>query len=163
MGSALGRGGGAPRRVGGSQLRGQWREPGHRHAAAGAGAGGRGALDLDRRGGALRGADEIVDWYHASEHLWTVARAVYGEGTTAATAWAEASLTVLYEQGAARFLERLHDLTPATEAARATVATERGYFQTNRARMAYPAFRPPAIRSARARWNRARSMSSSSG
>ena len=84
---------------------------------------------------------EIVDWYHASEHLWTVARAVYGEGTTAATAWAEASLTVLYEQGAARFLERLHDLTPATEAARATVATERGYFQTNRARMAYPAFR----------------------
>lgn len=84
---------------------------------------------------------EIVDWYHASEHVWTVARAVYGDGTAAAKDWAEASRTVLYEQGASGLLERLRELTPTTDAARATLATERGYFQTNRARMDYPAFR----------------------
>jgi len=84
---------------------------------------------------------EIVDWYHAMEHVWTVARAIYGDGTAAATAWAEAGETALYEQGASGLLERLRELTPATEAARATVATERGYVQTNRARMDYPTFR----------------------
>jgi hypothetical protein len=84
---------------------------------------------------------EIVDWYHASEHVWAVARSVYGDGTAAATRWAEASLTVLYEVGGAALLERLRELTPETDAARATVATERGYFQTNRERMRYPEYR----------------------
>ncbi len=121
-----------------------------------------GALDLDRRAEHFGERIEIVDWYHASEHLWTVARAVYGEGTTAATAWAAASLPVLYEQGAARFLERLHDLRPR-RGVPGDVATERGYFQTNRTRMAYPVFRAASYPSAPARWNRARSMSSSSG
>lgn len=84
---------------------------------------------------------EIVDWYHASEHVWTVARAVYGDSSAAAKAWAEASKTALYEAGASGLLERFRQLMPATDAARAIVATERGYFQTNRARMDYPAFR----------------------
>ena len=35
---------------------------------------------------------EIVDWYHASEHVWAIARAVFGDGTAAAQSWAEASL-----------------------------------------------------------------------
>jgi len=83
---------------------------------------------------------EIVDWYHALEHVWTVARAVYGDGTAEAKDWAAASETVLYEQGASGLLEHFRQLTPATDAARATLATERGYFQTNRARMDYPAF-----------------------
>jgi hypothetical protein len=84
---------------------------------------------------------EIVDWYHASEHVWTVARAIYGDGTAAAKAWAEASRAVLYEQGATGLLERLRALRPTTETMRATLATEQGYFQTNRTRMDYPAFR----------------------
>jgi hypothetical protein len=88
---------------------------------------------------------EIVDWYHASEHVWTIARAVYGDGTAAAKAWAEASRTVLYEQGAAALLERCRDLAPGTPEARASVATERAYFQTNRERMRYPDFRAQGL------------------
>jgi hypothetical protein len=84
---------------------------------------------------------EIVDWYHATEHVWTVARAVHGEGTAAARAWAEASLTALSTRGAAGVLARLRDLKPDTDAARAAITTERGYFQTNRERMRYPEFR----------------------
>jgi hypothetical protein len=88
---------------------------------------------------------EIVDWYHASEHVWTIARALYGEGTAAARAWAEASLTVLHDAGAEGVLERLRDLRPDTDAARITIATERAYFQTNRARMRYPEFRADGL------------------
>jgi hypothetical protein len=84
---------------------------------------------------------EIVDWYHATEHVWRVARAVYGEGTAAAETWANNSLSALYEHGASALLERLRDLAPDTPVAHATVATERGYFTTNRERMRYPEFR----------------------
>ena len=31
---------------------------------------------------------EIVDWYHASEHIWTVAKALHGEDTPETKAWA---------------------------------------------------------------------------
>ena len=30
---------------------------------------------------------EIVDWYHASEHVWTAAKALHGEDTPETTAW----------------------------------------------------------------------------
>jgi hypothetical protein len=84
---------------------------------------------------------EIVDWYHATEHIGSIARAVFGEGSAEGKSWIDASKTVLFEQGAAGLLERLRELDPGSDAARAVVATERGYFQGNRARMDYPAFR----------------------
>ncbi len=30
---------------------------------------------------------QAVDWYHAKQHLWTVAHALYGEGTPEAQQW----------------------------------------------------------------------------
>jgi hypothetical protein len=82
---------------------------------------------------------ELVDFYHASEHLWTVARLLESEGTVVAAEW-----------GAARCHELRHDgvdpVRTALRAARATTADgrkllrrERAYFRTNAARMDYPA------------------------
>lgn len=82
---------------------------------------------------------ELVDFYHASEHLWTVARLLESEGTAVAAVW-----------GAARCHELRHDgvepVRTALRAARATTADgrqllrrERAYFRTNAARMDYPA------------------------
>jgi predicted CoA-binding protein len=34
---------------------------------------------------------EIVDWYHAAEHVWTVVRAVSREDSPAGSVWAEAA------------------------------------------------------------------------
>src|SRR5207247_1123065 len=34
-------------------------------------------------------AVQIVDWYHAREHLWALAHLLYGEGTGAAWTWLE--------------------------------------------------------------------------
>ena len=40
-------------------------------------------------------AVQIVDWSHSKEHLWTVANAMLGEGSPAATAWATAPTDAL--------------------------------------------------------------------
>ena len=84
---------------------------------------------------------EIVDWYHASEHLWDLAKALHGEGTPPATAWAERATHLLWRHGPAPLLALLAEaVAPTPEAAKA-LRRERGYFATNAARMQYPAFR----------------------
>jgi len=40
---------------------------------------------------------QIVDWYHATEHLAAVARLIKGEGTAAAKRWFTAQATILYQ------------------------------------------------------------------
>lgn len=42
-------------------------------------------------------ATQIVDWYHASQSVWQVAHAVYGEGTPRAKRWAKRRLGALWE------------------------------------------------------------------
>lgn len=83
---------------------------------------------------------EIVDFYHASEHLWTLAHALYGPGTAAAAAWAAPCLTTLREEGGAALLASLQGLRPPSAEAKEVLRRERGYFRTHVARMAYPTF-----------------------
>jgi hypothetical protein len=83
---------------------------------------------------------EIVDWYHASEHVWALAHALYGVGTAPATTWATARLTELAAQGATGLLQTLRSVRPTTAEGREALRQERGYFRTNQARMAYPSF-----------------------
>jgi hypothetical protein len=83
---------------------------------------------------------EIVDFYHASEHLWTLAHALYGPGTAEAAAWATARLHTLRHAGGEALLQALRRRRPATAEAKDVLRRERGYFRTNVARMAYPTF-----------------------
>jgi Uncharacterised protein family (UPF0236) len=83
---------------------------------------------------------EIVDFYHASEHLWSVARALYGDGTAAATAWADAQIHALRTQGGAPVRAALAAARAPTAEGQEVLRRERGYFHTNAARMAYPEF-----------------------
>jgi hypothetical protein len=83
---------------------------------------------------------EIVDFYHASEHVWALAQALYGPGTAAAVAWATARLHTLRHAGGAALLAALRGLRPTTAEAKDALRRERGYFRTNVARMAYPTF-----------------------
>lgn len=86
-------------------------------------------------------ATQILDFYHASERLHTVARAVYGEGTREAKAWAERSVERLRGGDWKGLLCSLKSLRPksrdGTEATRLAV----GYFEANRQRMDYPSYR----------------------
>jgi hypothetical protein len=83
---------------------------------------------------------EIVDFYHASEHLWACARALHGADTPAAAAWAHEQVHRLYHDGIQPVRDTLRAAVGATSAARETLRRERAYFRKNAARMAYPTF-----------------------
>jgi hypothetical protein len=84
---------------------------------------------------------EIVDWYHASEHLWTLGKALFGAGTAQTRAWVDEMLETLTTKGAAELLPLLDAVVPPNEEAKEVLRVERGYFATNQERMDYPAFR----------------------
>ncbi len=89
-------------------------------------------------------AVQIVDLYHAKEHVWDVAHAVFGTGTTQATAWATAACSLL-EQGHTEALVAAISALPAIapEPGQAHSVPERAvdYFTSNAERMRYPLFR----------------------
>jgi hypothetical protein len=82
---------------------------------------------------------EVVDFYHASQHLWAVAKALYGD-TPEAAVWANKQVAVLRTEGVEPVRAALARVQPATTDAADLLRRERAYFRTNAARMAYPAF-----------------------
>jgi hypothetical protein len=82
---------------------------------------------------------EVVDPYHAYEHLHTAARALFGD-TPAATEWVDRRKAELMTVGVEPVLAALRAKAPTADAA-AILRTERGYFTTNAERMDYPALR----------------------
>jgi hypothetical protein len=84
---------------------------------------------------------EIVDWYHATEHLWTAAKALHGEDMPETKAWATTALDRLWRTGPKPVLEWFDAAQAGTTAAGEVIKRERGYFSTNAARMHYPSFR----------------------
>src|SRR5438270_7607891 len=83
---------------------------------------------------------EIVDWYHASEHVWTAAKALYGDAAPQTEAWARTGLDRLWQHGPKPLLVWLDAAQPHTAAAMLALKRERGYFSSNAARMQYPTF-----------------------
>lgn len=83
---------------------------------------------------------EILDFYHATEHLGTLAHALYGSGTAEATAWVAARRHTLRHDGGTALWADLQGLRAPTAEAREILRRERAYFRTNEARMAYPTF-----------------------
>jgi len=88
---------------------------------------------------------DIVDYWHATEHVWAVARALFGEDPDAAGSWAEAWCIDLLEHGSGPWLAALSSAEPPNATAAEVLRVERGYFTTNRARMDYPAFRAQGL------------------
>ena len=82
-------------------------------------------------------AVQIVDWYHASQYIWNVAKAVYGEGTPLATAWAKARLSELWDGQ----IETVLAAFRAHAARGAVVQAAISYYTNNQARMQYPHYR----------------------
>lgn len=79
---------------------------------------------------------EVLDFYHATEHLWALAHAVWGEGSPRAQAWVEAQKTRLLEGQLPAFFRALRVWDrPGSwqQEARAQLR----YFKTNRHRIRY--------------------------
>jgi hypothetical protein len=83
---------------------------------------------------------EIVDYYHAVEHLWEVANAVFGAGTPQASAWVKPLKKRLLEDGASPVIQALEEVALPEAGVAEEVGKATGYFTANAERMNYPAF-----------------------
>lgn len=85
---------------------------------------------------------EIVDFYHASEHVWQAGQVLYGEGTTKTEEWVTLRLKELLEEGPGSLLSSLWAATAQASAeARQTLKREINYFSKHKERMDYPALK----------------------
>jgi hypothetical protein len=87
-------------------------------------------------------AIQIVDLYHARQHLWEVARQLYAHEEVQQKAWMKVHQKRLLDKGK---IEKLVGLLRAIDTANPQIAekirTEADYFERNAQRMRYPTFR----------------------
>lgn len=86
-------------------------------------------------------AVEIVDWYHAVEHLWEVANAWYGKGSKKAKNWVNRNKARLMEDGVDRVISSIKQWKPKTEEHVKIKRANLHYFTANAHRMLYATFR----------------------
>ena len=95
------------------------------------------ALTEDR----FQEAIKLLDFHHASEHLWAIAHALHGEGTAEARAWIEPLLHQLRHGKEAKVVRTLEDLLMPRSGLRAEIQadlrTPVEYFQTHRDHLHY--------------------------
>lgn len=80
-------------------------------------------------------ATEIVDFWHACEHIWDLSRKLYGPENAKGKRWAQDRVRSLKADGPGPLLGALKRRKPITPEAKEALRLERGYFQKNRARM----------------------------
>jgi hypothetical protein len=80
---------------------------------------------------------QILDWYHAAEHLWEVGRELHGVGTPASKRWVKPLLDTLRAGGVEKVIATLSRLRPSRDEARKKVNELIAYYTSNQARMRY--------------------------
>jgi len=80
-------------------------------------------------------AEELLDFYHASEHVWELGRALFGEEQ--AQPWVEARLHELRHGQEQKVLDLVADLSVPTGERGETVEKQQTYFANNAGRINY--------------------------
>jgi hypothetical protein len=94
---------------------------------------------------------EVLDWYHAMEHLWQAGNGIFGQGTPEAVKWVKCREKELWGGEVEKVLAALHEQGKGEsegesegdgEGSRAEAASEQiHYFETNSERMRYAEYR----------------------
>jgi len=88
------------------------------------------------------GAVEIVDLYHARQHLWDLARKLYPNDHLAQKAWMKLHQKRLLDKGKIeKLVLSLRSIQSTHTEISEKIRTEADYFDTNAERMRYPQFR----------------------
>jgi hypothetical protein len=93
-------------------------------------------------------AVQIVDLWHARQHVWQVANAVFGATTANGALWAEQQCQLLEDGNIEALVEAialLPPISPPPTCTRSIAEQAIGYFITNAARMRYPVFRAQGL------------------
>jgi len=86
-------------------------------------------------------ATEILDYFHACEHVHALAREYYGQDNAQGQRWAGERCRKLKAQGPEGLLRALKRMKPSTPEQAEAIRRESGYFARNASRMQYPEFR----------------------
>jgi hypothetical protein len=88
------------------------------------------------------GAVQIVDLYHARQHLWDLARKLYPNDTVSQKAWIKVHQKRLLDKGKIeKLVLSLRSITSTNAEVLDKIRTEADYFKRNAERMRYPKFR----------------------
>ena len=87
------------------------------------------------------GAIQIVDLYHARQHLWDVARKLYPNDEAKQKAWMKMHQKLLDRGKIEKLVGALRAIKSENAEIAEKVRTEADYFERNRERMRYPKFR----------------------
>lgn len=82
-------------------------------------------------------SEQIVDWYHAKQHLVQAGQLLHGEGTPPLARWLGEQETRLYQGHAAEIADLLRREGSSHAAEKEALQTEAGYFANNHKRMDY--------------------------
>jgi len=80
---------------------------------------------------------QVVDWYHAKQHLYTVANALWGEGSAEAQRWVKQKETPLYQGHAQRLAHEFRELAKTHRPSAKVLRQEANYFENHQRRMQY--------------------------
>ncbi len=84
----------------------------------------------------------IIDWYHASEHIWDCGKSLFGEGTDAAKKWAEKLLNLLWDGWTRKLLKFLEKQRGKYRGEKLeAIETLERYISVNEEQMRYDVFR----------------------
>jgi hypothetical protein len=87
------------------------------------------------------GAIQIVDLYHARQHLWDLGGKLHPHDETAKRRWVMSLQHLLDSGKIEKLVAKLRTLSPDNSELAAAVRTEANYFEGNAERMRYPKFR----------------------
>lgn len=88
------------------------------------------------------GAVEIVDWFHATERIWDIAKLIHGEGSTPSKKWAKKQIKLFLKKGKINnVITSLQELNPKGKKKQEKVQEAITYFGNNQSRMQYQKFK----------------------
>lgn len=80
---------------------------------------------------------QTVDWYHASQHLYSAAQVYYPDEPTRTQRWFDQAETTLFQGQAEQIAQTLRTRATQLPQAAETLNTEAAYFENNKRRMNY--------------------------
>lgn len=83
------------------------------------------------------GATQVLDFYHASQHLWELGRALHGDDEAATAQWVEPRRHQLRHGKEKRVLKEIAGLRAGADEAGAIIRREANYFASHVGRMNY--------------------------
>lgn len=87
------------------------------------------------------GSVEIVDWYHATERVWGIAKFIYGEGSPPSKKWAKKQIKFLKKGKINNIISSIKEINPKGKEKKEKVQDAITYFENNQGRMNYKYFR----------------------